>query len=59
MNLEGKQKVIESKMKMQIGLPVMTLQEIIALALGYEPKEIGLQYHIINLNEFLRDFHFL
>jgi heterodisulfide reductase subunit B len=59
LNLDGKQKVIERKMKLQMGLPVMALQEIVALAFGFNIGQIGLQYHMTDATKLLQDFHFL
>ena len=47
-NLDAKQKDIESHFKIDIGLPVLYITQLIGLAFGLSPKELGLHRNIVS-----------
>ena len=48
LNLDGFQPRAARKNKRQIELPILHLPQLIGLALGLDPKELGLQRHIMS-----------
>ncbi len=48
LNLDSRQPEVEKVIGRQLGLPVLHLPQLIALALGVNPKELGLQRHIVS-----------
>lgn len=48
LNLDGQQPEAAAVKKMQIGMPVLHLPQLIGLALGAAPKELGLNKHIVS-----------
>ena len=47
-NLDAKQKDIESHFKIDIGLPVLYITQLMGLAFGLSPKELGLHRNIVS-----------
>jgi heterodisulfide reductase subunit B len=47
-NLDAKQKDIESHFKIDIGLPVLYITQLIGLAFGLSPKELGLHRNLVS-----------
>ncbi len=43
LNLDSRQPEVEKVMGRKLGLPVLHLPQLVALALGVSPKELGLQ----------------
>jgi succinate dehydrogenase / fumarate reductase, cytochrome b subunit len=48
LNLDSRQPEVEKVIGHKLGLPVLHLPQLIALALGVSPKELGLQRHIVS-----------
>ena len=53
LNLDGFQPKAASQAHRPIGLPILHLPQIIGLAMGISPKELGLQRHIVNTKPLL------
>jgi heterodisulfide reductase subunit B len=47
-NLDAKQKDIESHFKIDIGLPVLYITQLMGLAFGLSPKELGLHRNVVS-----------
>jgi heterodisulfide reductase subunit B len=47
-NLDAKQRDIESRFKIDIGLPVLYVTQLMGLAFGLSPKELGLHRNIVS-----------
>jgi len=52
-NLDAKQKDIESHFDVEIGIPVLYITQLIGLAFGIPPKELGLQRNVVSPNKML------
>ena len=52
--LDAMQPEAESKIGVEIGMPVLHLPQMIGLALGISPKELGLDKHVISTEEIIR-----
>ncbi|GAC1504460.1 MAG: CoB--CoM heterodisulfide reductase iron-sulfur subunit B family protein [Chamaesiphon sp.] len=48
LNLDSRQPEVEKVIGRQLGLPVLHLPQLIALALGISPKQLGLDRHIVS-----------
>ncbi|GAA6619350.1 CoB--CoM heterodisulfide reductase iron-sulfur subunit B family protein [Scytonema sp. NUACC26] len=48
LNLDSRQPEVEKVIGQKLGLPVLHLPQLIALAVGVSPKELGLQRHIVS-----------
>ena len=48
LNLDSRQPEVERVIGHKLGLPVLHLPQLIALALGISPKELGLDRHIVS-----------
>ncbi len=48
LNLDSRQPEVEKVIGHQLGLPVLHLPQLIALALGIKPKQLGLERHIVS-----------
>lgn len=48
LNLDSRQPEVEKVMKRSLGLPVLHLPQLVALALGVEPKQLGLDRHVVS-----------
>jgi len=47
-NLDMRQKAIEKKYEVSYNIPIIYLPQLIGLAMGIEPKELGLNLHFVN-----------
>ena len=47
-NLDAKQKDVESRFKVDVGLPVLYITQLMGLAFGLSPKELGLHRNIVS-----------
>lgn len=52
-NLDAKQKDIESHFKIDIGLPVLYITQLMGLAFGLPPKELGLHRNMVSPNRII------
>lgn len=48
LNLDSRQPEVEKVIGQKLGLPILHLPQLIALALGISPKELGLERHIVS-----------
>ena len=48
LNLDSRQPEVEKVIEHKLGLPVLHLPQLIALALGISPKQLGLDRHIVS-----------
>ena len=53
LNLDSRQPEVEKVIGHQLGLPVLHLPQLIALALGIKPKQLGLERHIVSTRSVL------
>jgi len=58
-NLDAKQKDIESHFKIDIGLPVLYVTQLIGLAFGLPSKELGLHRNIVSPNKIIEKIRML
>lgn len=58
LNLDSRQPEVEKVIGDKLGLPVLHLPQLIALALGIKPKELGLERHIISTRPLLEKMGF-
>ncbi len=56
---EFNQRELNKRNNTEYNLPIFYLSELIALAFGYSPEEIGLNFHRIKPNELFENVHFL
>ena len=54
LELDGKQADAEKHKQEQIDMPVLHLPQLVGLALGFSPKEMGLQKHIVSTKEVVK-----
>ncbi len=52
-NLDARQKDIESKFDVKIGLPILHFTQLIGLAFSSKPKELGLEKNCVSLEKIL------
>jgi heterodisulfide reductase subunit B len=52
-NLDAKQKDIETHFDINIGIPVLYITQLVGLAFGLPPKELGLNRNIVSPNKIL------
>ncbi|MEO1211245.1 MAG: CoB--CoM heterodisulfide reductase iron-sulfur subunit B family protein [Cyanobacteria bacterium J06638_20] len=53
LNLDSRQPEVESVIDQKLGLPVLHLPQLVALALGLSPEALGLQKHIVSTDPVL------
>ena len=58
LNLDSRQPEVEKVIGRKLGLPVLHLPQLVALALGVSPKELGLQRHIVSTKSVLEKLGF-
>lgn len=54
LNLDSRQPEVEKAINRKLGLPILHLPQLIALALGIEPKALGLDRHIVSTKPVLK-----
>lgn len=54
LNLDSRQPEVEAVVGQKLGLPVLHLPQLISLALGISPKELGLDRHIVSTRSVLQ-----
>lgn len=54
LNLDSRQPEVEQVIGQKLGLPILHLPQLISLALGVEPQELGLQRHIVSTRSLLQ-----
>lgn len=58
LNLDSRQPEVEKVIGRNLGLPVLHLPQLVALALGVSPQELGLQRHIVSTKPVLEKLGF-
>jgi succinate dehydrogenase / fumarate reductase cytochrome b subunit len=58
LNLDSRQPEVEKVIGQKLGLPILHLPQLIALALGVSPKELGLERHIVSTKPVLEKLGF-
>ncbi len=58
LNLDSRQPEVEKVIGQKLGLPVLHLPQLIALALGVNPKELGLERHVVSTRGVLEKLGF-
>ena len=58
LNLDSRQPEVEKVIGQKLGLPILHLPQLIALALGVSPKELGLERHIVSTKPILEKLGF-
>lgn len=58
LNLDSRQPEVEKVIGKKLGLPVLHLPQLIALALGVPPKQLGLDRHIVSTHPVLEKLGF-
>jgi succinate dehydrogenase / fumarate reductase, cytochrome b subunit len=53
LNLDSRQPEVERVIEQKLGLPVLHLPQLIALALGVSPKDLGLDRHVVSTRSVL------
>lgn len=48
LNLDSRQPEVEKVVERKLGLPILHLSQLVALALGVEPQQLGLDRHIVS-----------
>lgn len=54
LNLDSRQPEVEKVIGRKLGLPVLHLPQLVALALGIAPQELGLERHVVSLKPVLQ-----
>jgi len=54
-NLDGRQPQINDKFKTDFNIPIMYFTEVMGLAFGIKPKELGLFKHLTEVDDFLKE----
>lgn len=54
LNLDSRQPEVEKVIERQLGLPILHLPQLVALALGIEPKKLGLDRHVVSTQPVLQ-----
>lgn len=58
LNLDSRQPEVEKVIGQKLGIPVLHLPQLVALALGISPKELGLGKHIVSTKPLLEKLGF-
>ncbi|MBW4681433.1 MAG: CoB--CoM heterodisulfide reductase iron-sulfur subunit B family protein [Microcoleus vaginatus WJT46-NPBG5] len=58
LNLDSRQPEVEQVIQRKLGLPVLHLPQLIALALGVDPNQLGLDRHIVSTKPVLEKLGF-
>jgi succinate dehydrogenase / fumarate reductase cytochrome b subunit len=58
LNLDSRQPEVERVIERKLGLPVLHLSQLVALALGVNPKQLGLDRHIVSTRSVLQKLGF-
>ncbi len=53
LNLDSRQPEVEQVIGERLGLPILHLPQLVALALGVQPEQLGLDRHIVSLRPVL------
>ena len=53
LQLDAKQKAVEAKFSIKIEMPIIYFTQLIGLAMGIPPKELGLDKHLVRTDKFI------
>ena len=53
LQLDAKQKAVEAKFNIKIEMPIIYFTQLIGLAMGIPPKELGLDKHLVSTDKFI------
>lgn len=53
LNLDSRQPEVEKVIGQKLGLPVLHLPQLVALAVGIEPEKLGLDRHVVSTKSVL------
>ncbi len=53
LQLDAKQKAVEAKFNIKMDMPVIYFTQLIGLAMGIPPKELGLDKHLVSTDKFI------
>jgi len=53
LQLDAKQKAVEAKFNIKIDMPIIYFTQLIGLAMGIAPKELGLNKHLVPTDKFI------
>jgi heterodisulfide reductase subunit B len=53
LQLDGKQKAVEAKFNIKIDMPIIYFTQLIGIAMGIPPKELGLDKHLVSTDKFI------
>jgi succinate dehydrogenase / fumarate reductase cytochrome b subunit len=56
LNLDGRQPEIEQVVGEKIGLPILHLSQLVGLALGFSPDDLGLDRHVVGTRSLLERY---
>jgi succinate dehydrogenase / fumarate reductase, cytochrome b subunit len=56
LSMDSWQSKSERVMKRKIGMPVIHVAQLVGLALGFSPRELGLEQHIIRPAEIIANY---
>ncbi len=54
LNLDSRQPEVEAVIEESLGLPILHLPQLVGLALGLDPKRLGLQRHVVSTQPVLK-----
>lgn len=54
LNLDSRQPEVEQTIQQKIGLPILHLPQLVALALGIKPEQLGLDRHVVSTRPVLQ-----
>jgi len=57
LNMDAKQKTIESALDLKIDMPVVFFTQLMGLAFGISPKELGLNKNCVSTDKLVKRFH--
>ncbi len=52
---ENGQRLVKRKYNLDVNIPILYVTEAMALAFGFDPKELGFKYHRVKLRNFLKE----
>jgi heterodisulfide reductase subunit B len=58
MQYDFKQRSLNQKKETEYNMPIFYLSELMALAFGFDQKEIGLKFHTTKVNSLLEELEF-
>ncbi|GFO96350.1 succinate dehydrogenase subunit C [groundwater metagenome] len=53
LQLDAKQKAVEAKFNIKIDMPIIYFTQLIGIAMGFAPQELGLDKHLVTTDKFI------